>query len=90
MGSAGSMSCFVAVRKMIPDRMMIFVLPGTGVGEYSQDLMAKKKPAIVMSAITAGAESRRVVVAVPVDWNRNRSSLGVMAFCRFGAGSALS
>jgi mRNA-degrading endonuclease toxin of MazEF toxin-antitoxin module len=85
MGSVGSMSCFDAVRKMIPDRMMIFV-----VAEYSQDLMAKKKPAIVMSAITAGTESRRVVVARPVDWNRNRSSSGVMAFCRFGAGSALS
>jgi hypothetical protein len=52
------MSCLDAVRKMIPDRTMIFVLPGTGVVEYSQDRMAKKKAAIVMSAITTGGKAR--------------------------------
>jgi hypothetical protein len=64
----------------MPDRIMIFVLPGTGVVEYSQERMAKKKPAMVMSAVTAGAESQRAMVARPVDSNRKRSSLGVMAF----------
>ena len=86
----GSICCLDGVRKTIPDRMMIFVLPGTGVAEYSQERIAKKKPAMVMSAITAGAESRRVRVARPVDWNRYRNSLGVTAFWRLGAGSVLS
>jgi hypothetical protein len=68
-GLIWSSSCLDAVQKVIPDSRIVFVLPGTGVAEYSQDRMAKKKPAMVMSAITVGAESRRVVVARPVDWN---------------------
>ena len=88
--SSGSSNCLDFVRKTMPDRMIIFVFLGTGVVEYLQDRMAKKKPAMVMSAVTAGAESQRVMVARPVESYMKRSSLGVMAFCRLGAGSALS
>jgi hypothetical protein len=86
----GSMSFFDAVRNTIPARTMIWVLPGAGAVEYSQDRIAKKKEPMIMSAATAGGESRRAWVASPVDSNRHRSSFGVMAFWRFGAGSALS
>jgi hypothetical protein len=88
--SLGSSSCLDFVPKRMLDRMIIFVLPGTRVVEYSQDCMAKKKPAMVMSAVTAGAESQRVMVARPVELYRKCSSLGVMAFWRLGAGLALS
>ena len=67
-------------RKMIALRHRIFVQPGVGVLVNSQEHMAKNQAAIMRSATTAGAQSRRSVMLAPEEEYRRRRSLGVIAF----------
>jgi hypothetical protein len=52
--------------------------------------LCEEKGANDEAAATAGAVSRSLVVSAPLESNNFPSSLGVMAFCCFGAGSTLA
>ena len=73
----------------MPSRLIRRVRPGTVVVVISQPRIAKKKPAVAISVMMAKGELRSAVVLVPDNWCIARSSLGVIAFCLFGAGSEL-
>jgi hypothetical protein len=87
--SPWSRSVLVADQNTMPFSTMILVLPGLGVVVYSQARLAKKKAPMTRSAVTAGAVSHSSGVPAPLESNNFCSSLGVMAFCRLGAGSTL-
>jgi hypothetical protein len=88
-GVLGGRVCFVFERKMTLPRTITFVFPGNFVFVYSQAQQAKKKEPRTRLVVMLGALSRRAMISVPEELKSARSSRGVMAFCRLGAGSWL-
>jgi hypothetical protein len=68
----------------------VLVRPGLGVVVFSHERMAKKYPRIAKSVAMATGVSRVSLYAKPAKVYIPRNNFGVMARCRFGAGSALA
>jgi hypothetical protein len=73
-----------------PLMLTVLVRPGFGVVVFLHDLIVKNSPSVARSAAMAAGVSCVSANSNPASLHMPRNNFGVMARCRFGAGSALA